>query len=255
MLHRNVIEIPRAGSSSIYRRIRSLLARVKLLRSGYFLLRAIREAIEDSPARGQAELNHVFESHEDPWDYATAPYQVDRIRREVGMLDAVRGAHRFGAALEVGCAEGLFTEELVPLCDSLLAADISSVALARAGRRLQGCERVQFVKWDLRVDPVPGTYDLIVIIHALEYVRNPLHIRQARTKLVNSLHPGGYLLMGTMMIGEIYENAWWSRFFLRSGKRINNFFAAHPSLKVVQTKEFYLGRDYVAYDVLLRKDV
>ncbi len=65
---------------------------------------------------------------------------------------------------------------------------------------------------DLRVDPVPGSYDLIVIIHALEYVRNPIYVRRARTKLVNSLRPGGYLLIGTMKIADIYEDAWWGRY-------------------------------------------
>ena len=247
---RKAIEMPR----TLYWRIRHSLARAGALRSAYYLLRSIHEAIEDSPVRGRAELNREFESHEDPWNYATASDQVDRIRREVAMLDAVRGDERFGKALEVGCAEGLFTEQLAPLCGSLLAADISSVALARAQRRMRGCEHVQFIQWDLRVDPVPEAYDLIVIVHALEYVRNPFHIRRARTKLVKSLRPGGYLLIGTMKVAKIYEDAWWGRLFLRSGKRINNFFAAHPALKVVQTEEFHLGGQYAAYDVLLRKD-
>lgn len=253
MLIRKTIDGSRTVGHDAYWRFHHLLARVGFLRSGYYFWLAVREAMMDSPARGLAELNHEFEPREDPWDYTTVSYQADRIRSEVGMLDAVRGAACFGKALEVGCAEGLFTESLAPRCDSLLALDISPVALTRARRRLQGDERVQFAQWDLRVDPVPDTYDLIVIIHALEYIRNPIYVRRARTKLVNSLQPGGYLLVGTMKVAEIYEDAWWGRYFLRSGKRINHFFAEHPALKVVRTAEFYLGRDYVAYDVLLRK--
>lgn len=254
MLVRKGIEIPRTVGLSLYRRFRHTLARIGFLRSGYFLLRSIREAMLDSPARGQAELNQEFEPHEDPWNYATVSYQRDRIRREVEMLDTFRGAARFANALEVGCAEGMFTEMLAPRCEALLAADISSVALARARRRLAKYEQVQFAQWDLRVDPMPDSYDLIVIIHALEYIRNPLYVRRARAKLVNSLRPGGYLLVGTMKVAEIYEDAWWGKFLLRSGKRINNFFAEHLALKVVRTEEFYLGKDYVAYDVLLQKE-
>jgi 2-polyprenyl-3-methyl-5-hydroxy-6-metoxy-1,4-benzoquinol methylase len=253
MLVRKGIEIPRVAGSGLYRRFRHALARIGFLRSGYFLLRSIREAILDSPARGQAELNHEFEPHEDPWNYATVSYQGDRIRREVEMLDTVRGTARFGKALEVGCAEGMFTEMLAPRCANLLAADISSVALTRARHRLQNYEQVQFAQWDLRIDPIPGSYDLIVIIHTLEYIRNPLYVRRARAKLVNSLRPGGYLLVGTMKVADIYEDAWWGKFFLRSGKWINTFFAEQPALKVVRTEEFYLGKDYVAYDVLLQK--
>lgn len=253
MLIRKASETPRAFGFNLYRGSRHLLARVGFLKSAYYLFLSIRDAMLDSPARGQAELDREFEPREDPWDYATVSYQKDRIRSEVEMLDAVRGKEPFGKALEVGCAEGMFTEKLAARCESLLAVDISCVALARAQRRLEGCEHVQFAHWDLRVDPMPGTYDLIVIIHALEYIRNPLYVRRARTKLVNSLRPGGHLLVGTMKVAEIYEEAWWSRFFLRSGKRINRFFARHPALRVVQTAEFYLGKDYFAFDVILQK--
>jgi O-antigen/teichoic acid export membrane protein/SAM-dependent methyltransferase len=253
MLAHKVLAAPRAAAGTVYRRLRRLLARVGFLRSGYYLFLAIQEAVMDSPARGRTELNAEFERREDPWDYAKVSHQRDRIRTEVEILDAVRGSGRFGNALEVGCAEGIFTEMLAPRCESLLAVDISQVALARARQRLCADERVRFAEWDLRVDPLPDTYDLIVMIHALEYIRNPICVRRARTKLVNGLHPGGYLLLGTMKVAEMYENAWWGRYFLRSGKRINTFFADHPALKAIRTAEFHLGKDYVSYDVLLQK--
>jgi O-antigen/teichoic acid export membrane protein len=253
MLVRQGLAAPITVGRFIYGHLRRLLRRVRFIRSGYYLLLAIREALLDGPARGRTELNREFARREDPWDYATVPYQMSRIRNEVGMLDAVRGGGRFGKALEVGCAEGIFTQFLAERCDSLLAVDISPVALARARQRCQEDERVRFAEWDLRVDPLPDTYDLIVMIHALEYIRNPISIRRARAKLVEGLCPGGFLLVGTMRVSEILEDAWWGRYFLRSGKRINAFFAQHPALKVVETAEFRLGGDDVTYDVLLQK--
>ena len=254
MLDRRTTETSRGLAADFYRRARHSLARIGFLRSTYMLLCSIREAALDGPARGEAELNQEFEPGEDPWNYATVSYQKDRICLEMEMLDSVRGNVSFGRALEVGCAEGIFTEELLPRCDSLLAVDISSVALARAQRRFLGKGGVQFAHWDLRIDPMPDTYDLIVIIHALEYIRNPLYIRRARETLVNSLRPGGFLLIGTMKVADIYEDAWWGKYLLRSGKRINNFFAEHVDLKLVRTEELRLGEEYVAYDVLLQKD-
>jgi O-antigen/teichoic acid export membrane protein/SAM-dependent methyltransferase len=248
-----VLAVPITVVGSAYRQLRRSLARIGFLRSGYYLMLAIGDAVMDSPGRGRAELNHEFERREDPWDYATVSCQRSRIRAEVEMLDAVSGEARFGKALEVGCAEGIFTEMLAQRCESLLAVDISPVALARARQRLSGVEHVRFEAWDLRVDPIPDTYDLIVMIHALEYIRNPIYVRRARAKLVESLRPGGYLLVGTMKVTEMYEDAWWGRYFLRSGKRINTFFAEHPALKEVRTAEFYLGKEYVSYDVLLQK--
>src|SRR5262249_46364377 len=157
--------------------------------------------------------------------------------RELEMIDAVSANGHFKRVLEIGCAEGLFTERLALRCDSLLSVDISSVALARAEQRLQAHKNVQFLHWDLRVNSIPGTFDLAVIVHALEYIRNPFHIRKAREKLVQCLRPGGYLLIGTMKTAEIYESSWWSRFLLRSGERINDFFAGHPALTVVRREE------------------
>jgi O-antigen/teichoic acid export membrane protein/2-polyprenyl-3-methyl-5-hydroxy-6-metoxy-1,4-benzoquinol methylase len=253
MLMHQGLAAPVTFGRFLYGRLRRLLRRVGFIRSGYYLMLAIQDAFLDSTARGRAELNREFEPRADPWDYATVPYQRDRIRTEVAMLDAIRGEARFGKALEVGCAEGIFTQPLAERCDSLLSVDISSVALARARRRCDWDEHVRFAEWDLRVDPLPDSYDLIVMIHALEYIRNPIYVYRARAKLVAGLRPGGFLLVGTMKIGEVWENAWWGRYFLRSGKRINAFFAQHPALKLVKTTEFYLGKDYVSYDVLFKK--
>jgi O-antigen/teichoic acid export membrane protein/2-polyprenyl-3-methyl-5-hydroxy-6-metoxy-1,4-benzoquinol methylase len=249
----NAMETVRAFVRRAYWNVRHLLARVRILRSTYYLLLSLREAMLDSPERGKAELNHEFESREDPWDYAAVPFQVERILREVSILDSVRPSSRFQNALEIGCAEGLFTEKLAPICNTLLAVDISGVALHRTQTRLAGQDHVQFALLDLRIDPIPDSYDLIVIIHALEYIRNPIDVRRIRTKLVNSLRPGGYLFIGTMEVAEIYENAWWGRFMLRSGQQINRFFAAHPALKTVRTDKLHLGEHYVAYDILLQK--
>ena len=247
-----LIEVPRAAALNAYTHLRHSLAQVAFLQSGYYLLRAIREAATDSSARGRAELDREHERREDPWDYNTATYQRDRIGTELAMLDNVRGGGKFANALEVGCSEGIFTELLASQCESLIAVDISPVALDRARWRLAAAQHVRFAGWDLRVDALPDTYDLIVMIHALEYIRNPITVRKARNKLVDSLRPGGHLLIGTMRMVDVYEDSWWSPYFLRSGQRINTYFARHPALNAVQTKEFQLGI-HVAYDALFQK--
>lgn len=169
------------------------------------------------------------------------------------MLDAVRGKKRFEKGLEIGCAEGLFTELLADRCDSLLAVDISPIALARARARRAWDERVRFAEWDLRVDPLPATYDLIVVIHMLEYLRNPLALRRARQKLVDGLRPGGYLLVGCVGEGEaVAVQAWWGRLFLRGGQRITAFIGRHPALKVISSMVCPLPVSS-SFDVLLQK--
>ncbi|MBI4463147.1 MAG: methyltransferase domain-containing protein [Acidobacteria bacterium] len=237
---------------SLYKRLRRMLARIGFARSGWHFLRALKEAWLDSPARGQAEFNREFGRQVDPYGYDTAPYERQRLQSEIGMLDAVRGEAHFGKALEVGCAEGAFTQMLVERCDSLLAADISPVALARARQRRRWEERVRFAQLDLRGDPLPDTFDLIVAVHVLECIRSFRALRRARTKLVDALRPGGYLLIGNFSGNEPGEKAWWGRYFLRGGERISDFMVQHPALRVVNKAVISMGDD-VSIDVLCQK--
>jgi SAM-dependent methyltransferase len=240
----------------LYRRARRILRRVWFLRSSHYLMLAIGDAFRDSRESGRTELDAEFDRREDPWRYSELPIQQERVRRELAMIDAVRGAACFGKALEVGCAEGLFTEQLVDRCDSVLALDISPVALARARQRRPWDHRVRFAEWDLRTDPLPDSYDLIVIIHALEYIRNPIAVRRARAKLVDGLRPGGYLLVGTMGGSEVARDSWWGRYILRGGKHLNEFLARHPKVTVVATAEMALGEgeEFRSHELLLRKN-
>jgi O-antigen/teichoic acid export membrane protein/SAM-dependent methyltransferase len=250
---RSLFTVPSSAASSSYRRLRGILRRVGFLRSVWHFMLAVKDALRDSSARQRAELNREFERSVDPWDYATNPLERQRHRREAEMLDAVRGGEKFEDALEVGCAEGIFTEILAERCESLFAVDISPVALARARARRAWDDRVRFAEWDLRVDPLPGTYDLIVVVHTLELLQNPLALRRARAKLVEGLRPGGYLLVGcTGDYDSPAAQAWWGRYLLRGGQRINGFIAQHPALRVISTTVSPVPRS-VSHDVLLQK--
>jgi len=169
------------------------------------------------------------------------------------MLDSVRQAAQFGCALEIGCAEGTFTQILANRCDSLLATDFSEDALARARQNCKDRQQVSFAPLDLRNDPLPGVFDLIVAIHVVEYIKNPLALRKVRDKLVRGLRIGGYLLLGSCTgDNEFREGFWWSRYMLRGGRRINEFFAAHPDLAIVEAEINPLPGS-ISRDLLLKR--
>ena len=237
MVARNGLGTRETLVARTYRSIRRNLAHVPFLRSTYHLLRSLRDAMLDSSERGRAELELEFESRVDPWDYATAPYQVDRILSEVAILESVRPPTRFQKALEIGCAEGLFTEKLAPICESLLGVDICAVALHRTQTRLEGQDHVHFALSDLRIDPISDGYDLIVVIHALEYIRNPFHMRRVRAKLIKSLRSGGYLFYRDHEgIRDPRKNAWWGRLYATQWSADQRIpFAAHQALNTVRT--------------------
>jgi SAM-dependent methyltransferase len=151
------------------------------------------------------------------------------------MLDAVRGQSRFRRAFEIGCAEGGFTEILESRCESVLAVDLSPVAVARASSRRLWDDRVRFRAWDLRLDPLPGAFDLIVLCGVLELLYRPSALRSVWARLVDALDPGGCLLLQTTYANPVVERAWWGRYFLR-GKWIDAYARRHPALEVVATQ-------------------
>ncbi len=231
---------------------RAALKKIPGVWSTWHLGRALRDAWLDSSPRAKPEVNRDF-SQADPWHYTTNSFEILRHRREAEMLDGVRGINRFGCALEIGCAEGVFTGILADRCDSLLATDFSEVALARARQRRQWDEHVTFAQMDLRTDSLPGVFDLIVAIHVVEYIKNPLSLRRVRDRLVRGLRIGGYLLIGSCTgDNDFRESLWWSRYMLRGGQRINAFVAAHPELTVVDASINPLPGS-ISRDILLRR--
>jgi len=195
----------------------------------------------DGSARSQFELQQDL-SQVDPWHYTTNELEMQRHRREVAMLDCVRGSNRFGRVLELGCAEGTFTEFLANRCDSLLATDFNEVALTRARQRRQWDEHVNFALLDLRSDPLPNVFDLILAIHVLDYIHSPIPLRRIREKLIAGLRPGGYLFIGCVSHDSANETAWWSRYLLRGGEQITAFFAEHRELRVVDSAIYPLAK-------------
>jgi SAM-dependent methyltransferase len=241
-------EIARHPPRSRYKQV---LSSIPGVRSTWHLMRAVKDAWADDSAVSVLEVQQDFSSP-DPWSYTTNDLEKVRHCGEAHMLDAVRGQNRFGRALEIGCAEGIFTELLAERCDSLLAADFSEPALARARQRCHWNGRVTFERLDLRNDPLPGVFDLIVAIHVLEYIRNPVTLRKVRERLVKGLRPGGYLLIGSCSIQDLKERAWWSRYMLRGGRRVNDFFAGHRKLSVVDSAVYPLPGSE-SHDLLFRK--
>jgi hypothetical protein len=214
-----------------------LKRRLPTLHSGWRFAIASVEIVRDPWSNGAA-FDQLFMKQSDPWDF-WRPREQDRMRSALHLLKEAGG--RFEHALEIGCAEGMFTQQLMPLCNSLLAADISTVALQRT-EKLCGTE-AQYCIWDLRKDAVPGQFDLVVAMCVLECMRRRRDYRTAREKLVAATRPGGYLLVGHCRQSDLTENSIWGRWLLRDGKWINEFLAQSPELERVgiETGDHYVN--------------
>jgi SAM-dependent methyltransferase len=111
------------------------------------------------------------------------------------LVEFVRALPQVGDALDLGCGDGRLTAEL--RAASVVGADVSAVALARAARRVSQVVRVE------PDEPLPfgdGSFDLVLCAETLEHVRDvQLLLSEAR----RVLRPGGTFAVTTPAHGRL----------------------------------------------------
>jgi glycosyltransferase involved in cell wall biosynthesis/peptidoglycan/xylan/chitin deacetylase (PgdA/CDA1 family)/trans-aconitate methyltransferase len=135
------------------------------------------------------DFESTFVLKPDPWRYGSEYEQV-KYRQTLDILPN----EPIGRALELACAEGHFTVRLAGKVSHLVATDISEIALARAAGRCRELSNVDFQRLDLRRDPLPTGFDLVVCSEVLYYLADEAELRAVAAKLAGALAPGGYLL-------------------------------------------------------------
>lgn len=134
-------------------------------------------------------------AEQDPWALEESALDQRRYERQLELL----AGRRYERALEIGCAAGAFTRLIAPLCDELVALDVSRHALERARARpgLDGVELrlANVMELDLGGE---GSWDLVVLTETAYYL-GWLYPMFEIGWLAHSLHeatrPGGHLLL------------------------------------------------------------
>ncbi len=134
------------------------------------------------------EFESIFGARQDPWAYGSA-YEQTKYAQTLRLLPG-----RPERALELGCAEGVFTYKLSERVGSVTAVDISLQAITRAAARCAERSNVAFEQMDVLDGSIGGSYDLIVCSELLYYADGPDALRRTTEALVGALEPGGHLL-------------------------------------------------------------
>lgn len=169
----------------------------------------------------RSKMERVFSRREDPYGYATSPYEKERL----AAMEAAIAGRRWRHAVELGCAEGLFTERLAASAERVTALDISPRALSRARQRLDG-RGVAWAEGDLRSWAGPPEHvDLVVLGDVLYYLDKPLvrdQFAQALGRAARWLARGGRLVLAHGFAGPIEKTIrqGYRRAFEDSGLRL-----------------------------------
>ena len=208
---------------SSYQSLRATLEKVPPIRHAIFYMVEIKNTLLDSSERDRAAVRKLYSQRVDPFGFNRELEQF-RFQRAMDMLALASPDSNFSHALEIGCAEGMFTRMLAERCDSLLALDLSDIAIDRARNNCSDLTNVQFAVWDVRKDPIEGPLDLIVATGVLEYILRPSTLKDAMERITAALKPGGYLLLGNTVTDVGAEKTWIGRKLIR-GSLVNDLFA------------------------------
>jgi trans-aconitate methyltransferase len=140
--------------------------------------------------RGPDYFETRYAASPDPWRVASSDYEAGKYAATLAALPAAR----YAAALDVGCAIGVFTRDLAARCDHLVGIDSSPTAVAAAVARCHDLPHVTLAVMQVPQQWPEGCFDLIVLSEILYYLSD--HDLTALARRVEaSLAPGGTLLL------------------------------------------------------------
>ena len=138
---------------------------------------------------GREYFDELYARSRDPWGFETSEYERNKYERTLSVL----AQRRYRRALEVGCSIGVFTAMLAPLCDELLAVDVSEAAVTVARQRLAGSPNVRLELRSMPEEAPQGPFDLVVASEVMYYWPEDVMLSALR-RFEEVLAPGGSLL-------------------------------------------------------------
>jgi SAM-dependent methyltransferase len=136
-------------------------------------------------------FENLYATSPDPWGFETSSYERRKYERTLSTLTPRQKC--FQRVLEVGSSIGVFTAMLAPLCNELLAVDVSEKAVAAAKDRLENFPQVRVELRTLPEETPEGPFDLIVASEVLYYWPEDVMLAALR-RFEQVLAPGGMLL-------------------------------------------------------------
>ncbi|RYC69935.1 MULTISPECIES: class I SAM-dependent DNA methyltransferase [Spirosoma] len=135
-------------------------------------------------------FDDVYRASDDPWAFATSPYERAKYEATVAALP---NAH-YHNGFEIGCSIGVLSEMLARRCEQLLSVDASELPLKTARQRLAPYTHVSIEQMAIPDQFPDGPFDLI-LLSEVGYYLSLDDLTRARQRMIDTLSPGGHLLL------------------------------------------------------------
>ncbi len=166
-----------------------------------------------------------------PWNYLSA-YETQKYEQTLELVDR----EPVGRAIEIACAEGIFTQMLAPKVGHLHAVDISTRALERAANRCEAFDNIEFSPLNLIEEQLPANLDLILCSEVLYYIGDAHRLVPIAAKFADALCDDGRFITAHahMVVDEPHRTGfdWGSPF---GAATIREVFSATPGLVLEET--------------------
>jgi SAM-dependent methyltransferase len=174
----------------------------------------------DERSLGPAFFDDLYRRDPDPWGYRHRWYE----QRKYDLTLAALPRPRYDSAFEAGCSIGVLTPRLAARCQTLLAADISEVALTEARRAVVEVSNVRVERRVLPEEWPAGPFDLVVFSE-IGYWLGTDGLPTAIERMVASARPGADIVaVHWRPRGKVYALA---------GDDVHDALRQHPQLSVV----------------------
>ncbi|WP_313738156.1 class I SAM-dependent methyltransferase [Acinetobacter sp.] len=134
-------------------------------------------------------FDELYKNNDDPWEYEQRWYE--RRKRQICLSLLLKS--QYDNVLEIGCSNGVFSEQLARRAKHLTSLDANAKAVQIAQKRLDSLPHVQVIQKRIPEQFPAGSFDLIVISEIMYYLQ-PSELSELIHKVENGLTPQGKVL-------------------------------------------------------------
>jgi len=194
----------------------AVLKKVPGVRESWYLSRAAGRAAANAlhhsvmgRTYAAARLEATFNHRADPWGFEHSAEERARFQKTWDLVPPLR----YRRILEIGCAEGHFTEQIASRFPDaeIVAVDFVPLAVDRTRTRCAGRPHVRVQYVDVGKHPIEGSYDLIFCMGVLEYGPAFGELDTIRGSILGALSPAGCLVLETHAAPPDLQTRWWAR--------------------------------------------